>query len=52
MYLPETERVSHYFRASLPEQFDAFLFFAETQAVKPITKDAGANTPDDHPLAR
>ncbi len=52
MYLPETERVSHYFMASLPEQFDAFLFFAETQAVKPITRDAGASLPDEHPFAQ
>jgi erythromycin esterase-like protein len=36
VYRPETERVSHYFHADLPAQFDAILHFDETQAVKPL----------------
>jgi len=36
IYLPETERLSHYFRARLPDQFDAVLHFDETQAVEPL----------------
>src|SRR3981081_579802 len=36
IYRPETERQSHYFRARLPEQFDAVLHFDETRAVKPL----------------
>lgn len=36
IYRPETERVSHYFHARLPEQFDAVLHFDETQAVEPL----------------
>ena len=51
MYLPESERMSHYFKASLPEQFDAFLFFEETRAVEPIAGRAEAGLPQDHPFA-
>jgi erythromycin esterase-like protein/predicted phosphoribosyltransferase len=36
IYRPETERQSHYFRARLPDQFDAVLHFDETRAVKPL----------------
>jgi protein-L-isoaspartate(D-aspartate) O-methyltransferase len=33
IYRPETELQSHYFQASLPWQFDAYLWFDETRAV-------------------
>jgi erythromycin esterase-like protein len=36
IYLPETERISHYFHAQLPDQFDAVLHFDETRAVEPL----------------
>ena len=36
IYRPETERMSHYFQARLPEQFDAILHFDETRAVEPL----------------
>jgi erythromycin esterase-like protein len=35
IYLPETERLSHYFKARLAEQFDAVLHFDDTEAVEP-----------------
>jgi erythromycin esterase-like protein len=38
IYLPETERASHYFQARLPEQFDAILHFDETRAVEPLER--------------
>lgn len=38
IYLPETERLSHYFYARLPEQFDAVLHFDQTQAVEPLDR--------------
>ena len=38
VYLPETERMSHYFYARLPEQFDAVLHFDETRAVEPLER--------------
>ena len=36
IYRPETERLSHYFRARLPEQFDAVIHFDVTTAVRPL----------------
>ncbi len=39
LYLPETERASHYFRARLPDQFDYVLHFDETRAVEPLDRD-------------
>ena len=36
IYRPETERISHYFPARLPDQFDAVLHFDETRAVEPL----------------
>jgi erythromycin esterase-like protein len=41
IYLPETERVSHYFEARLPQQFDAVIYFDETRAVEPLDRTAG-----------
>lgn len=38
LYLPETERASHYFHARLPEQFDFVLHFDETRAVEPLER--------------
>ena len=40
LYLPETERASHYFYARLPEQFDFLLHFDETRAVEPLERSA------------
>jgi erythromycin esterase-like protein len=38
LYVPETERQSHYFRARLAEQFDYVLHFDETRAVEPLER--------------
>jgi erythromycin esterase-like protein len=38
IYRPETERLSHYFYARLPEQFDAVLHFDQTRAVEPLER--------------
>jgi erythromycin esterase-like protein len=38
IYLPHSERISHYFSAHLPEQFDAVLHFDETRAVEPLDR--------------
>lgn len=40
LYLPETERQSHYFHARLASQFDYVLHFDETRAVEPLEKVA------------
>ena len=36
IYRPDTERWSHYAQATLPRQFDAFVWFDETSAVTPL----------------
>jgi erythromycin esterase-like protein len=46
IYRPETERLSHYFLASLPAQFDAVLHFDETRAVEPLDLPGGWVTSD------
>ncbi|HYL54763.1 MAG TPA: erythromycin esterase family protein [Gemmatimonadales bacterium] len=38
IYRPETERVSHYFHAALPQQFDAVLYYDRTRAVEPLER--------------
>ncbi|MCG7600903.1 erythromycin esterase family protein [Halomonas sp. McH1-25] len=38
IYRPETERGSHYLRASLPQQFDALFHLDETSAAEPFDK--------------
>lgn len=38
IYRPESERQSHYFYSSLPNQFDEFIWFDETHAVEPLPK--------------
>ena len=40
IYRPDTERMSHYFYARLPDQFDAVLHFDETRAVQPLDYSA------------
>jgi erythromycin esterase-like protein len=51
IYRPETERLSHYFEASLPRQFDAWVWFAETEAVQPLSNPAPRGAPDTWPFA-
>jgi erythromycin esterase-like protein len=40
IYRPETERVSHWFHASLPAQFDAVVHLDRTTAVEPLERTA------------
>ncbi|HYC05914.1 MAG TPA: erythromycin esterase family protein [Azospirillaceae bacterium] len=51
LYLPATERRSHYQSTSLAGQFDAFLWFGQTHAVTPVTPMSGPPLPPGHPLA-
>ena len=50
VYRPDTERQSHYFEAVLPEQFDAFVWFAETAAVTPLVEAGRAERADTFPF--
>jgi erythromycin esterase-like protein len=52
IYMPQSERVSHYFHASLPRQFDVVLHFDETRAVEPLERFEIAHTgeaPETYP---
>jgi erythromycin esterase-like protein len=40
IYVPQTERQSHYFHASLPQQFDFVIHIDETRAVEPLERTA------------
>jgi erythromycin esterase-like protein len=40
IYLPRTERMSHYFHSWLSQQFDVILHFDETRAVEPLETTA------------
>jgi erythromycin esterase-like protein len=54
IYRPDTERMSHYFYARLPDQFDAVLHFDETRAVEPLDYSAeweAGELPETFPFA-
>lgn len=51
IYHPETERLSHYFDASLPGQFDEWIWFDETSPVRPLTTQQSAEHEPPHPFA-
>jgi erythromycin esterase-like protein len=54
IYRPETERLSHYFDARLPAQFDAILHFDETRALEPLEPTAAwrsGEAPETYPFA-
>jgi protein-L-isoaspartate(D-aspartate) O-methyltransferase len=50
IYRPETERWSHYFEASLPRQFDLYLWFEETKAVTPLASAHLEGAPETWPF--
>jgi erythromycin esterase-like protein len=47
IYRPETELLSHYFQAELAQQFDAWVWFTETEAVAAERVSAYADGPDE-----
>ena len=52
IYRPDTERQSHYFFATLTEQFDALLHCDETCALEPLERNVawhGAEAPETYP---
>jgi protein-L-isoaspartate(D-aspartate) O-methyltransferase len=50
IYRPETERASHYFQATLPRQFDEYVWFDDTRAVTPFDTAELAGLPDTYPF--
>jgi len=51
IYRPETELQSHYFGAVLPQQFDEYIWFNETDAVHPLGETTAPDLPQRHPFA-
>ena len=54
IYLPESERSSHYFKARLANQFDAVIHLDETRAVEPLERISqweDGEFPDTFPFA-
>ncbi|MFT0168388.1 erythromycin esterase family protein [Paraburkholderia mimosarum] len=49
LYLPRTERQSHYFEAELASQFDALFHLDETSAVEPLEPAAGWHRREGRP---
>jgi erythromycin esterase-like protein len=53
IYRPDTERISHYFQASLSSQFDALMHIDQTHALEPLETWAidEADLPETYPTA-
>ena len=50
IYRPETERASHYSSATLPDQYDAFVWFDKTQAINPLPTLTNAAEDETYPF--
>lgn len=50
IYRPETERWSHYSSASLPDQYDAFVWFDRTRAVVPVPTPISVGEDETYPF--
>jgi len=50
IYRPESELQSHYFYASLPQQFDEYIWFDETHAVEPLSREVRKGMADTFPF--
>ncbi len=50
IYRPETERASHYSYASLPEQYDAFVWFDKTRAVTALPTPTTTTEDETYPF--
>ncbi len=50
IYRPDSELASHYFDATLPRQFDEYIWIDRTSAVKPIESIEVEGMPDTYPF--
>lgn len=50
IYRPDSELASHYFEATLPRQFDEYIWIDRTSAVKPIEGIELAGMPETYPF--
>jgi erythromycin esterase-like protein len=54
IYLPESERRSHYFQARLAEQFDAVIHIDHSRALEPLERTSQweqGELPETYPFA-
>ena len=51
VYRSDTELASHYFHAQLSHQFDEFVWFDHTKAVRPISNDEARHFLPEHPFS-
>jgi protein-L-isoaspartate(D-aspartate) O-methyltransferase len=51
VYRLDTELQSHYFQATLPHQFDEYVWIDETSTVRPVTEATAQGLPAAHPFA-
>ena len=50
IYRPESERQSHYARASLSDQYDCFVWFDDTTSVTPLPAQVSAGEEETYPF--
>lgn len=50
VYRPDTELLSHYFKAVLSEQFDAYVWFENTHAVSPLSGKTREHALETYPF--
>ena len=50
IYRPETELASHYFDAHLPKQFDGYIWFEQTRAIRPLPTEPKEGLPETYPF--
>lgn len=50
IYRPQTEVLSHYFQAVLPRQFDEWVWFDQTEALRALPAEAMAGVPETYPF--
>jgi len=50
IYRPETELASHYFQATLSQQFDEYIWLDQTKAVTPFDTTLLQDMPDTYPF--
>jgi erythromycin esterase-like protein len=50
VYRPDTELLSHYFEAILPDQFDAYVWFETSHAVTPLSQGKPEGVAETYPF--
>jgi erythromycin esterase-like protein len=50
IYRPDSELASHYFKAVMAEQFDAYIWFEVTDAVAPFAPAMAQDIPETYPF--